>query len=78
MSIVLPANFYDRVREGSLILKKSQSFSFYINGLALHGEDAFSCSAHVGSLSTLMFIELLGDLLVTQLVLTLRPLLETF
>lgn len=40
MSMVIPANFYDRVREGSLILKKAQSFSFCRNGLVLDGEAA--------------------------------------
>ncbi|GMJ14861.1 flavin-dependent monooxygenase 1 [Hibiscus trionum] len=35
---VLPANFYDRVKDGSLFLKKSQSFSFCKNGLIVQGE----------------------------------------
>ncbi|XVF35839.1 hypothetical protein REPUB_Repub19eG0005600 [Reevesia pubescens] len=35
---VLPANFYDRVKDGSLFLKKSQSFSFCKNGLMVEGE----------------------------------------
>ncbi|KAK8683696.1 hypothetical protein V6N13_039747 [Hibiscus sabdariffa] len=35
---VLPANFYDRVKDGSLYLKKSQSFSFCKNGLMVQGE----------------------------------------
>ncbi|XWS20855.1 hypothetical protein CRYUN_Cryun30bG0004700 [Craigia yunnanensis] len=38
MFTVLPANFYDRVKDGSLFLKKSQSFSFCENGLMIGGE----------------------------------------
>ncbi|CAK9159008.1 unnamed protein product [Ilex paraguariensis] len=36
--IMLPENFYDKVREGSIVLKKSQSFSFYKQGLIIDGE----------------------------------------
>ncbi|MBA0829324.1 hypothetical protein Goarm_013936 [Gossypium armourianum] len=38
MFTVLPANFYDRIKDGSLFLKKSQSFSFCRNGLIVQGE----------------------------------------
>ncbi|KAK4752696.1 hypothetical protein SAY87_021494 [Trapa incisa] len=36
----MPANFYNAVQEGSLILKKSSSFSFCRNGLIMDGEMA--------------------------------------
>lgn len=36
----MPAGFYDAVEEGSLILKKSTSFSFCSNGLIIDGEMA--------------------------------------
>ncbi|CAK7346036.1 unnamed protein product [Dovyalis caffra] len=39
MFTVLPANFYDKVNEGSLILKKSQSFNFCKNGLVIDSEE---------------------------------------
>ncbi|KAJ6411909.1 hypothetical protein OIU84_005051 [Salix udensis] len=39
MFTVLPANFYDRVEEGSLVLKKSQSFNFCKNGLVIDSEE---------------------------------------
>lgn len=35
---VLPDNFYGKVKEGSLLLKKSQSFSFCKSGLIIEGE----------------------------------------
>ncbi|MFQ6647593.1 hypothetical protein Gotur_021356 [Gossypium turneri] len=38
MFTVLPANFYDRIKDGSLFLKKSQSFNFCRNGLIVQGE----------------------------------------
>lgn len=38
MFTVLPANFYGRIKDGSLFLKKSQSFSFCRNGLIVQGE----------------------------------------
>ncbi|XP_050208622.1 probable flavin-containing monooxygenase 1 [Mercurialis annua] len=38
MITVLPDNFYHRVEEGSLILKKSESFVFCENGIILEGE----------------------------------------
>ncbi|OMP09687.1 Dimethylaniline monooxygenase, N-oxide-forming [Corchorus olitorius] len=38
MFTILPANFYDRVKDGSLFLKKSQTFSFCKNGLMVEGE----------------------------------------
>lgn len=34
----LPDKFYDRVEEGSIILKKSKTFSFCKNGLIIDGE----------------------------------------
>ncbi|XVE69618.1 hypothetical protein DITRI_Ditri10aG0004600 [Diplodiscus trichospermus] len=40
MFTVLPANFYDRVKDGSLLLKQSQSFSFCEKGLIIEGESA--------------------------------------
>lgn len=40
MFMILPQNFYDRVREGSLILRKSTALGFYHKGLVL--DDATS------------------------------------
>ncbi|CAK9159014.1 unnamed protein product [Ilex paraguariensis] len=37
--LLLPKYFYDKVIEGSIILKKSQSFSFCKEGLLIEGED---------------------------------------
>ncbi|MCL7038805.1 hypothetical protein MKW94_019958 [Papaver nudicaule] len=37
---VTPENFYDRVEEGSILLKKSKRFSFYANGLTFDDDDA--------------------------------------
>ncbi|XP_011041247.1 PREDICTED: probable flavin-containing monooxygenase 1 isoform X1 [Populus euphratica] len=39
MFTVLPANFYDKVEEGSLVLKKSESFKFCKNGLVIDSEE---------------------------------------
>ncbi|WOL13447.1 putative flavin-containing monooxygenase 1 [Canna indica] len=36
---MLPDKFYDRVEEGSIVLKKSKSFSFCKNGVIVDGED---------------------------------------
>ncbi|KAL0324871.1 UNVERIFIED_CONTAM: putative flavin-containing monooxygenase 1 [Sesamum radiatum] len=38
MLMVLPKNFYERVKEGSLVLKKSGALGFYENGLVLASE----------------------------------------
>lgn len=35
----LPEGFYDRVEEGSIILKKSKSFTFWREGVVLNGGD---------------------------------------
>lgn len=40
MFMILPQNFYDRVSEGSLILRKSTALGFYHKGLVL--DDATS------------------------------------
>ncbi|KAK6939068.1 Flavin monooxygenase-like [Dillenia turbinata] len=40
MFTVLPASFYDRVKEGSLILKKSKAFRFCRSGLIIDEEQA--------------------------------------
>ncbi|XP_072989223.1 probable flavin-containing monooxygenase 1 [Typha latifolia] len=37
---VLPEKFYDRVEEGSIVLKRSKTFSFCNNGVVLEGETA--------------------------------------
>lgn len=38
MFTISPSNFYDRIKEGSLILKNSKSFSFCKNGLVIDGK----------------------------------------
>lgn len=35
MFMILPRGFYDRVREGSLVLRKSEAVGFYEKGLLL-------------------------------------------
>jgi dimethylaniline monooxygenase (N-oxide forming) len=35
---VLPDFFFDKVKNGSIVIKKSQSFSFYKDGLIINGE----------------------------------------
>jgi dimethylaniline monooxygenase (N-oxide forming) len=35
---VLPEFFFDKVKEGSIVIKKSQSFSFCKEGLIINGE----------------------------------------
>nr|XP_034598508.1 probable flavin-containing monooxygenase 1 [Setaria viridis]XP_034598509.1 probable flavin-containing monooxygenase 1 [Setaria viridis] len=37
MAYVLPARFYDRVDEGSIVLKRCDSFGFRADGLVLDG-----------------------------------------
>lgn len=39
MTSVTPINFFDKVSEGSLVLKKSKKFSFCKNGLLVDHED---------------------------------------
>jgi dimethylaniline monooxygenase (N-oxide forming) len=36
---MLPDKFYDRVEEGSIIIKNSQSLSFFPEGLIINGEN---------------------------------------
>jgi len=36
---MLPDNFYDKVEEGSILVKRSQSFRFCKEGLIVGGED---------------------------------------
>lgn len=36
---VLPDKFYDRVEEGSILIKRARSFSFCTDGLVLDGDD---------------------------------------
>ncbi|KAK2423708.1 putative flavin-containing monooxygenase [Trifolium repens] len=35
---ILPGFFFDKVKNGSIVIKKSQSFSFYKDGLIINGE----------------------------------------
>ncbi|CAO2817533.1 unnamed protein product [Amaranthus hypochondriacus] len=37
MTAVLPTDFYDMVKQGSLVLKKAQTYEFYKNGLIIDG-----------------------------------------
>ena len=37
MTAVLPTDFYDMVKQGSLVLKKAQTYAFYKNGLIVDG-----------------------------------------
>lgn len=37
---MLPEKFYDRVEEGSIVLKKAKAFSFCKNGVVVQGQDA--------------------------------------
>lgn len=37
---ILPENFYNKVNQGSIILKKGKAFSFYQNGVILQGENS--------------------------------------
>ncbi|XP_040997696.1 probable flavin-containing monooxygenase 1 [Juglans microcarpa x Juglans regia] len=49
---MLPEKFYDKVDEGSLVLKKSQSFSFYKEGLIINGEEPQQLKADLVILAT--------------------------
>ncbi|KAG8367500.1 hypothetical protein BUALT_Bualt16G0078400 [Buddleja alternifolia] len=46
-SFLLPENFYDKVEEGSIVLKKSQSFRFCKEGLILDGDDDHPLKADI-------------------------------
>lgn len=35
---ILPENFYDKIKEGSIVIKKPNSFSFCREGLIINGE----------------------------------------
>ncbi|KAG2668521.1 hypothetical protein I3760_15G164800 [Carya illinoinensis] len=49
---MLPEKFYDKVDEGSLVLKKSESFSFYKEGLIINGEEPQQLKADLVILAT--------------------------
>lgn len=49
---LLPEKFYDKVEEGSIILKKSQTFCFHNNGIIIDGDETSPMQTDVVILAT--------------------------